>query len=126
MNMRKSKATHYVVDMVVESVSSCTFPADMLRYDSCTPFDEETARRMLDHTLSRQYDAGDRVRLRRFVQVGASPAPTFARWRSMGWRVLFHHEMEQHLNGNPMPQHYPDDYTRDDTPAQARSYSNHG
>lgn len=121
----KAKATHAVIDIVVEARGNYNpFPLDMLRYDNCVPATSEDASNILvsQHcTMSGIQDPSKHIRihLRRFT--ASTPAPTFARWHSMGWRVLHHHEMEKHLNGNPMPQYYPDDYSRMDAMPLAKA-----
>ena len=65
--------------LVVEGAGS--FPFDMLRYDSCFPYEQEDSRMLEDHHRERRRV----VLLRRGVNDG--PGET-RRWASFGWRVV--------------------------------------
>lgn len=73
------KRTIYEWFIVVEGSGS--FPADMLRYDSCFPFREEDSRK-----IEWAYTERRRVILcRRGVN---EKGATGARWQSFGWKVI--------------------------------------
>lgn len=89
-----TKATHYAVDVIVESTKGYDFPLDMLRYDNCVPATEEDANRM-----GRDTTKGQRVRLVRYVLRGTNVhadqcRTAIARWESRGWRMLHPTEVE--------------------------------
>lgn len=65
--------------LVVEG--SGTFPFDMLRYDSCFPWEQEDAAKLEHH-----HDEMRRVVL---IRRGKSDSPgNFKRWLSFGWVVM--------------------------------------
>lgn len=72
----------YVLRLVVEGAGD--FPVDMLRYDSCVPFEEKE---------SMEIGQGDGLRLRkrqvvlRRFSTSGMPA-TEGRWKSFGWNVV--------------------------------------
>lgn len=72
----------YVTRLVVHGAGR--FPVDMLRYDSCTPWNETDS-----HRVGTEDDHGRAPReitLRRFSRSG-EPATT-GRWNSFGWTIV--------------------------------------
>lgn len=59
------------------------FPFDMLRYDSCWPYQQEDAAQL----ASRRYERDTNVQRRRIVLQGIQD-PTKARWQSFNWNVV--------------------------------------
>jgi hypothetical protein len=74
----------YVQVFQVEGAAN--FPFDMLRYDHCYPDSSEDATN-LDRDDRPFTESRRTVKLRRIVQSKAD-APTEARWRSFGWKVV--------------------------------------
>ncbi len=65
------------------TVEGCgEFPFDMLRYDSCWPFQAEDAAQ-----LSYRHERDINVQRRRVVMQGIRE-PTKGRWSSFNWRVV--------------------------------------
>jgi len=77
MGTKTPKATHHVVFIVAEVHGPEV--ADMLRYDSVVPANEEEANKM-----ARAIRGGrnSRIIFRRFVALGAPVDPTVGRWKS--------------------------------------------
>lgn len=70
----------YVTKLVVRGTGD--FPFDMIRYDSCSPWDTKDAHTIMMCGTS----AVAKVTLRR---VSPNPtAPSIDRWRSFGWEVV--------------------------------------
>lgn len=87
--MKGPTATRFTV----EGVNPTSFPLDMLRYDACFPFDQESVA-----AISRSFDASQRVEAHRerkpitvtlmMVSRSGLAMPTKDRWASFGWRVI--------------------------------------
>lgn len=75
--MARIKATHHMV-FIAARVHGPEV-ADMMRYDSCAPANEEHA-----HKLAKAIsgDGAQWVVFKRFVMVGAPALPTVGRWKS--------------------------------------------
>lgn len=58
------------------------FPFDMLRYDSCWPYQSDDAARM-----GRRHDRDVNIQRTRVVMQGYEK-PTVERWASFNWRVV--------------------------------------
>lgn len=80
--------TLYVSRIVVQGIGE--FPIDMLRYDSCMPWDEEDSHKMSSVDKLRQ------ITLRR-VCPNERP-PQHHRWESFHWKVIFETPLEGWLS----------------------------
>ena len=78
--VRLQLPARYLHEFTVEGAGP--FPVDMLRYDSCHPRDESTARSLVDYEAPRR-----QVTLHRF-SVDRDWGPNRERWASFGWRVI--------------------------------------
>lgn len=61
------------------------FPMDMLRYDQCWPATESDSYLVQQEATSAPDDYLTRPRV---VRINGISAPTVARWKSHGWRVI--------------------------------------
>lgn len=70
-------------DLVTFTVEgSLEFPWDMLRYDSCWPYEGDDAA-----LINRRTDRNINIQIRRIVLQGLH-RPTIQRWESFNWRVV--------------------------------------
>ncbi len=75
--MRKMELREFTVEGCGE------FPFDMLRYDSCWPYQGDDAGQL----ASRRHERDTNIQSRRVVLQGIQD-PTAERWRSFNWKVV--------------------------------------
>lgn len=75
------------VSVLTVRVSSLIGALDMMRYDSCYPFDEEDAHKL--HRIGNDASTSTEDRTVRFIRVARNPSPATARrWSSRGCEII--------------------------------------